>query len=52
MLFNETDRFRPVIYNNLKGTIVDIADVPGRIQFDVALDRPVTEFDVDGYELR
>ncbi len=52
MLFNDTDRFRPVIYNNLKGTIVDIKTFPGRIQFDVSLDRPVTSFDVDGFDLR
>jgi energy-coupling factor transporter ATP-binding protein EcfA2 len=51
VLFNETDRFWPVIYNNLKGRIVDIALAPGQIQFDVELDRPVTEFDVDGEEL-
>lgn len=52
VLFNETDRFRPVIYNNLKGTIVGIQTFPGRIQFDVSLDRPVTAFDVDGVQLR
>ena len=52
VLFNETERFRPVIYNNLKGRIVDIQTFPGRVQFDVSLDRPVTGFDVDGYELR
>lgn len=52
VLFNETDRFRPVIYNNLKGKIVDIQTFPGRIQFDVSLDRPVTAFDVDGFQLR
>jgi ATP-dependent exoDNAse (exonuclease V) alpha subunit len=52
VLFNDTDRFRPVIYNNLKGTIVDIKTFPGRIQFDVSLDRPVTSFDVDGFDLR
>lgn len=52
VLFNETDRFRPVIYNNLKGRIVDIQTFPGRIQFDVSLDRPVTAFDVDGVDLR
>lgn len=52
VLFSETDRFRPVIYNNLKGTLVGIETFPGRIQFDVALDRPVTAFDVDGYDLR
>ncbi|GAA2394634.1 ATP-dependent RecD-like DNA helicase [Gordonia cholesterolivorans] len=51
VLFNETDRFRPLIYNNLKGKIVDIQTFPGRVQFDVSLDRPVTEFDVDGFDL-
>lgn len=52
VLFNETDRFRPTIYNNLKGTIVDIQTYPGRIQFDVSLDTPVSAFDVDGSDLR
>ncbi|GCE37961.1 RecD-like DNA helicase YrrC [Rhodococcus wratislaviensis] len=52
VLFNETGRFRPLIYNNLKGKIVDIQTFPGRVQFDVSLDRPVTEFDVDGVNLR
>ncbi|MGE9282244.1 ATP-dependent DNA helicase [Streptomyces rochei] len=52
VLFNETDRFKPVIYNNLKGKIVAIQTFPGRIQFDVSLDRPVTAFDVDGVQLR
>jgi hypothetical protein len=50
-LFNETERFWPVIYNNLKGRIVDIALATGQIQFDVELDRPLTEFDVGGGEL-
>lgn len=52
VLFNETDRFRPVIYNNLKGKVVDIQTLPGHLQFDVSLDRPVTAFDVDGVQLR
>lgn len=51
VLFHETERFRPVIYNNLKGRIVAIDHVPGRIQFDIELDRPLSEFDVDGDEL-
>jgi hypothetical protein len=49
VLFTDTNRFKPLIYNNLKGTIVDIHAHDGSIQFDVRLDRPVTEFDVDGY---
>ena len=52
VLFNETDRFRPVIYNNLKGKIVGIQTFPGHSQFDVSLDRPVTALDVDGLDLR
>ena len=51
VLFNETERFRPVIYNNLKGWIVSCERFKERIQFDVELDRPLTEFDVDNDEL-
>ena len=51
VLFNESDRFRPVIYNNLKGRIVGIEHDRGWIRFDVELDRPLTEFDVVGNEL-
>lgn len=51
ILFNETERFRPVIYNNLKGWIVGIERTKERIQFDVELDRPLSEFDVDNNEL-
>ena len=51
VLFHETERFRPVIYNNLKGKIVDIYHVPGQIRFDVELDRPLTELDVENEEL-
>jgi hypothetical protein len=52
VLFNETDRFRPVIFNNLKGTITGIERVPGRITFDVELEREVTETDVRFTDLR
>ncbi|GAA4053549.1 ATP-dependent RecD-like DNA helicase [Actinomadura miaoliensis] len=51
VLFHETERFRPVIYNNLKGRIVHIDDAPGQIQFDIELDRLLTEIDVGGGEL-
>lgn len=51
VLFNETRRFGPVIYNNLKGRIVNINTLEERIQFDIQLDRPVSEFDVYGTEL-
>lgn len=50
ILFSDTERFRPVIYNNLKGRIEAISQAPGWIQFDVWLDRPVSEFDVSSIE--
>ncbi|GKQ96428.1 ATP-dependent DNA helicase [Aeromonas hydrophila] len=51
VLFSNAELFRPVIYNNLKGWIVDIVQQPGWIRFDVKLDRPLSEFDVDIDEL-
>jgi len=44
VLFNDTNRFKPLIYNNLKGTIAAIELRPGIIRFEVTLDRDVTEF--------
>jgi hypothetical protein len=52
VLFNEIDRFKPVIYNNLKGRITAIELFEDHAQFDVELDRDVSEFDVDGVELQ
>ena len=51
ILFHETERFRPMIYNNLKGRIVGIDQFPDRIQFDVELDRSLSELDIVGDEL-
>jgi hypothetical protein len=51
ILFNDSDRFRRVIYNNLKGTIIDIQKSSDRIQFDVEIDRSVTELDTYGTDL-
>lgn len=51
VLFNETERFYPVIYNNLKGKIIDIKCDFEWIQFDIELDRPLSELDVVGNDL-
>ncbi|MVF12349.1 AAA family ATPase [Ketobacter sp. MCCC 1A13808] len=51
VLFFDAERFRPIIYNNLKGRIVHIERFVGYIQFDIDLDRPLTELDVIGTEL-
>ncbi len=52
VLFNETDRFRPVIFNNLKGEIVKIDHVRGRITFDVRLELDITADQVHHTDLR
>ena len=39
ILFNETNRFWPEIYNNLKGKILDIQLSQDRIQFDIEVDK-------------
>jgi len=51
VLFNDTERFRGVIYNNLKGRIVGIDHFPDRIQFDIQLERSLSAIDVEGSEL-
>lgn len=51
VLFNDNDRFKPLIFNNLKGKIIDIAVYPDRVQFDVRLERSVTAIDTEGYDL-
>lgn len=50
VLFNETERFRPLIYNNLKGRIVAATVSLGKSTFDIELDRPVTELDTWGFD--
>ncbi len=54
ILFNETERFMPTLYNNLKGKIVNIEndDVANCIWFSIEVDKALTEFDmVNGLEL-
>ncbi len=54
VLFNETNRFRPLIFNNMKGTIVGISQAPGKITFDVdlGLGRDVTMEEAEDSNLR
>ncbi|GAP60671.1 conserved hypothetical protein [Arthrobacter sp. Hiyo1] len=51
VLFNDSQRFRGVMYNNLKGRITGIEHEPGRIQFDIKLDRAISQFEVSGPDL-
>ena len=51
ILFNETDRFSPLLYNNLKGKIMAIHTSEDQIQFDVEIDKVINGLEVHGYDL-
>ena len=48
ILFNESERFRPILYNNLKGRIVAMHQGLESLRFDVQVERPLAAFDVAG----
>lgn len=50
VLFNETERFAPIIYNNLKGRIVAIDKSEHQIQFDIEIDKAINELQASGYD--
>lgn len=52
VLFNESERFAPLIYNNLKGSIVDIQVLDESIQFDIEVDKVINEFEALGYDFQ
>ncbi len=51
VLFSDTDRFRGVIYNNLKGVLVAVTPSIGKVTFDVELAREIDSLDVWGTDL-
>ena len=53
ILFNESERFTPVLYNNLKGTIVDIEEdrAAEEIWFSIEVDKPLMAIDADNVGL-
>jgi len=56
ILFLDSDRFRPIIHNNMKGIIqgveiIDEGTMEERIQFDVEIQKTVYERDVSGLNL-
>lgn len=55
ILFLESDRFRPLIYNNMKGTIrrieiLDKGELEERIQFDIEIPKRIDEFEATWYD--
>lgn len=50
ILFNESDRFAPLIYNNMKGHITAITPEEKRIWFEVELDIAINDWDAEQYD--
>lgn len=50
VLFNESDRFAPLIYNNMKGRIKDIETTDNKIRFDIELDIAITDWEAEDYD--
>ena len=50
ILFNESERFAPLIYNNMKGKIVDIDRQVDKIWFEIELDIAINEWDAESYD--
>jgi len=51
VLFNDSNRFYPLLYNNLKGRIVAISKEPSgeSISFDIAVNEPINALTVSSY---
>ncbi len=52
ILFNESERFVPLIYNNLKGKIIVIEPFEDKIQFEIEIDKVINEFNAEGYDFQ
>jgi energy-coupling factor transporter ATP-binding protein EcfA2 len=50
VLFNESERFAPLIYNNMKGWIAGIAVLEKQIQFDVELEKVINGLEARYYD--
>ena len=50
ILFNESNRFAPLIYNNLKGKILGIENYGKTIEFTIEVDEVINEMDTAEYE--
>ena len=50
VLFNESERFAPLIYNNMKGKIIDIEKQDKKIRFDIELEIAINELQAKNYD--
>ncbi|MDE3981231.1 ATP-dependent RecD-like DNA helicase, partial [Glaesserella parasuis] len=52
ILFNESERFAPLIHNNMKGKIASIKKEKGAIYFEIELDVKINEIDAEPYDFK
>lgn len=50
ILFNDTNRFLPVIYNNMQGKIVNINETDTEVWFEIEIDKPLNEFNISNID--
>ena len=50
ILFNEFSKFSKILYNNLKGRILQIQKEEDKIWFTIEIDKVLNEFDAFGYD--
>ena len=51
IIFGDTNRFSPVIYNNLKGRIIDIEEDEFKFWFSVEIDKVINELEIQCLDL-
>lgn len=51
IIFIENERFGELLYNNLKGKIVDIQEEEKQIKFTIEVNKVLNSLDVEGYSL-
>lgn len=51
ILFNEKSRFKPILFNNLKGRVTGIRKTKTSIQFDVLADREISNLEAQSVGL-
>ncbi|EGO8955013.1 helicase, partial [Enterococcus faecalis] len=52
VLFNETSRFSPALFNNLKGKISNIEKLDTEIIFDIEIETVINEMDIGNLDLK
>lgn len=50
ILFNDSERFKPLLHNNLKGKIINIELLNDKIKFDIEINKSINELDISNYD--